>query len=445
MAPDPNIMKAVEQLDYRVTVGDVASQAGLDVKLAERGLLALASEAGGHMQVSEAGEIAYVFPQNFRNALQSKYFRLRLQATWNRIWKTLFYLIRISFGILLILSIVLIVLAITIIFIAMMSSNREGNDDRRSSSSGGGGFIFFPRFFFGPDLFWYFSPNYYERRAYQRRQPQRRGAGQENQMNFLEAVFSFLFGDGDPNANLEEYRWRAIATVIRNNGGAVAAEQIAPYLDDLGSEYSREYEDYMLPVLTRFNGRPEVSPEGQIIYHFPALQVTAQEQGKRPVAAYLKEALWKFSEAGSGQLTAAAGLGIFNLVAAIVLGVLLGDGAIAQELGGLVAFVNGIYWLLLGYGTAFLAVPTIRFFWLKQRNVKVAARNEKRLERAEVLNAAGDEIREKIAFAHQFAAETVIDPADLAYTTEQDLTEQEYLNSDRIDEEWRRRIEQSQP
>ena len=55
MTPDPRIMKAVEQLGYRVTVGDVAAQAGLTINLAEQGLLALASNAGGHLQVAESG------------------------------------------------------------------------------------------------------------------------------------------------------------------------------------------------------------------------------------------------------------------------------------------------------------------------------------------------------------------------------------------------------
>jgi hypothetical protein len=338
MAPNPTIMQAVEKLDYRVTVGDVASQAGLDIKVAEQGLLALASDAGGHLQVSDAGEIAYLFPRNFRSVLQSKYFRLRLQEWWNQVWKVLFYLIRISFGILLIASIVLIITAITIILIAL-NSNREGNDDRRDSS--GGGMIFFPRFWFGPDLFWVFYPDYYDRRSYRRQQLHRDADG--NRMNFLESIFSFLFGDGNPNADLEDRRWRTIATVIRNNSGAVVAEQIAPYLDDLGSGFDREYESFMLPVLSRFNGRPEVSPDGHIVYHFPELQVTATENRSMSVSAYLKEALWRFSEANAGQISVAIGLGVLNLAGAIILGVLLADGTIAAEIGGLVAFVSGIY------------------------------------------------------------------------------------------------------
>jgi hypothetical protein len=441
MAPNPIVMQAVEKLDYRVTIGDVASQSGLDIKLAERDLLALASEAGGHLQVSDSGEIAYLFPRNFRGVLRNKYLRLRLQEWWDKIWKILFYLIRISFGILLLASLVLIAISI-VVLITAMNSSREGGDDRRDG--GGGGFIFIPRFWFGPDLFWIFYPDYYSRRSYyrQRQTTSRRGVEPENEMNFLEAVFSFLFGDGNPNADLEERRWQAIATVIRNNEGAIAAEQIAPYLDDLGTGYNREYEDYMLPVLRRFNGRPEVSPDGQIIYHFPELQVTAKESRSRSVAAYLKESLWKFSHASPGQMAIAIGLGVANLAGALFLGTLLTDQALVAQIGGLIALVDVIYPLLLAYGIAFMGIPLIRYVWIKWRNPKIEARNSQRQEQAMLLNQATSELQSKIAYARQFAAETVITADNLAYTTEQDLLEQEASNPDKIDAEWRRRLEQ---
>jgi hypothetical protein len=96
MAPSPNIMQAVEQLGYRVTVGDVATQAGLNVNLAQQGLLTLASDTGGHLQVAESGEIVYLFPKNFKTILRNKFLRLRLQEWWKRVWRVLFYLIRIS-------------------------------------------------------------------------------------------------------------------------------------------------------------------------------------------------------------------------------------------------------------------------------------------------------------------------------------------------------------
>lgn len=434
MAPNPTVMQAVEKLGYRVTVGDVAAQAGLEISLAQRGLLTLASEARGHLQVAESGEVVYLFPRNFRAVLRSKYFQLQLKEWWEKIWRVLFYLIRISFGILLILSIVLIFVTITILVIAI--SNREGQrNDRRS----GGGFnLFLPYFWFGPDWFWFFDPDYSRSRRRQRTRPT-----EANQMNFLEAVFSFLFGDGNPNADLEERRWQTIATVIRNNQGAAVAEQVAPYLDDLGSKANQEYEDYMLPVLTRFNGKPEVSPDGQLVYHFPELQTTASQRRSRSIAPYLQEFPWRFSAASSSQILGAIALGAVNLVGALVLGSLLRDGAIAEQIGGLVAFVASIYWLLLGYGIAFLGVPLIRYFWIQWRNQAVEARNQRRQARAEQLRQADTPLLKKLNYAQQFAAETVVSQEDLVYTTEKDLTEQEMERSAQIDAEWERRLRQS--
>ncbi|MBH8563028.1 hypothetical protein I8748_12680 [Nostoc sp. CENA67] len=425
MAPNPTIMQAVEKLGYRVTIGDVATQAGLNVAEAGQGLLTLASDAGGHLQVAETGDIVYQFPRNFREILRNKYLQLRLQEWWKKLWGIIFYLIRIFFGIFLIASIALII--ITIIIITTANSDRDSNN--RDSNFGGG-------FFFFPDLFWYLSPNY-DTHYQERRQTRHH----QSNLNFFEAVFSFLFGDGNPNANLEERRWQEIAAVIRNHRGAVVAEQIAPYLDDIGEVYRQEYEDYMLPVLIRFNGQPTVSPEGQIVYYFPELQVSATKRRRQSIPAYLEELPWRFSAASSGQIMLSAGLGIVNFVGALVLGSLLRDGTAAAQLGGLVAFVQGIYWLLLAYGIGFLGIPLVRYFWIQRRNRKISAHNRDRSSRSNLLSNPDAALQQKIDYARQFATEKVIGKEDLVYSTETDLLEQEVERSAQIDAEWQKRLQ----
>lgn len=437
MTPNPKIVKSVEQLDYRVTVGDVAAQAGLELNFAQQGLLALASEAGGHLQVAESGDVVYLFPKNFRSILSNKYWQLRWQKTWEKVWRVLFYIIRISFGIVLIASILLMVVAIIAIYIAMNSSSddREGGGNR---SYGGGGFYFIPRFWLG-DIFLWFDPGYNRRRRQRRRQ-----ATGSYQMNFLESVFSFLFGDGDPNADLEEYRWQAIGAVIRNHKGAVVGEQIAPYVDEVD-----QYEDYMLPVLSRFNGYPEVSPQGEIIYYFPELQVMASGRQLEPVSArgYLQEKLWRFSQATSSQITLAAGLGAVNIIVALVLGTLLENGNIAAIMSGqagegIVLFAASIFWLLLGYGILYLLIPLVRYFWIQGRNPKIIKRNQAREQRAIALHQPNRSLQEKIAYARQFAQQKVISDRDITYTTEDDLLDQNIKNADRFDREWQKRIDE---
>ncbi len=426
MTPNPAIMEAVEQLGYRVTVGDVATQAGFNVSLAEQGLLALATDVGGHLQVAETGEIVYLFPKNLRAVLRNKFLRLRLQEWWKKVWRVLFYLIRISFGVLLLASIALIIVTIFVILTAASQNSDDDNSDR----SYGGGSFFMPYYWIGPNWFGVFSPDY-DRRYQERRE-------EESQLNFFEAIFSFLFGDGNPNADLEERRQKEIAAVIRSNRGAVVGEQIAPYLDNIGTGYAQEYEDYMLPVLTRFNGQPTVSPEGDIVYVFPQLQSYASRQQQLlAVPPYLQELPERFSAASGGQIALSIGLGVLNLGGALFLGSLLAD----VVAGGLVGFVQAIYWLLLGYGVAFLGVPLVRYFWLKWRNNNIALRNAQRQQRSLIL--ANSNVKQKIAYARQFAAQNVINKEDLAYTTETDLLDQEAENSDSIDAEWQRRLRES--
>jgi len=410
------VIDAVEKLNYRVTIGDVAAQSGLDLNTAQREVLAIASETGGNIQVAESGEIAYKFAPDFRQILVSRSFWLQVKESLKGVWKWVFLGIRFSFGILLIVSIAIVVIGIIAATIAL-NQNRNDNDrdDRRSDRGGGGGFIFLGGWgnpFGNPFIM--FDRDYYE--------PQRLRDRDPNDMNFFESVFSFLFGDGDPNANLEERRWREIATMIRNNNGVVIAEQIAPYLDETSNIENDEY--FVIPVLAKFNGFPEVSEAGTLAYKFPELQKVASERKSKSKGAYLQEKLWKFSQAPQGKITLAIGLGIFYLVAALYLGSLLGKLKIAS---GLLGLIQAAYGFLLGYAVLFLSTPLVRYFVLQYLNGGISDRNKKRASRAEQLKNPSSTLREKLNFASTFAMQQeAIDQNNLAYTTEQDLADQEY-------------------
>ncbi|MEB3212975.1 MAG: hypothetical protein VKL39_16595 [Leptolyngbyaceae bacterium] len=450
MVPDSRLLKAVETLGYRVTVGDVATQAGLDIRLAEQELLALASEANGHLQVAESGDIVYRFPKNVRAILRNNSLKLRLQELGQRIWSGLFYLIRIAFGVVLIASIVVVAIAVFLLWKAAQGQ-QEGNSRGRDSYGSGG----FPAIHVFPfSLHDIFVLDYYGRRrrewSPQRRSPVGRSprtSGSQPKLNFLEAVFSFIFGDGNPNEDLGDRRWRMIAGVIRNHGGAVTAEQIAPYLDlppvDQRSD-SVDLEDYMLPVLQRFKGSPQVSPSGGLIYHFPALQVMAEQNGSQPVPDYLKESLWPFSVASPTQRTWAIGLGIVNLAVVIAFESLFSYESFARlsEAGQLiVGAVEAGFWVFLGYAIAFLLIPLLRHLWLRRTNHKIEQRNHHRFEWANQLDQPSTDIQEKLAYARRFSAETIVSAEDLAYTTEMDLMTQELLSAEAIDQDWRERLE----
>jgi hypothetical protein len=423
---NPKVIAAVEQLNYRVTVGDVAVKSGLELQVAQQALITLASEAGGHLQVTETGEVAYLFAKNFRSILQAKFFKLRLLNWWQQIWKILFYLIRISFGILLIASIFIIAIAIIAIIIASTLSNK----DSQSSDSGDDiGFSGFPIGWIFTDWYYFFLPNPYGNVP--STSPVNKGS-----MNFLEAVFSFLFGDGNPNHYLEERRWQEIGKVLRQHDGAVVAEQVIPFLEP--PSVGQSVDDVMLAALLRFNGQPEVSPDGEIVYHFPDLQTSVEADRSAPAAPFLQESLWKFSHGSFGQVLGAIGLGSANLIGAVILGKLLGG---TSSTAGFLGFVQAIYGGLLVYGIGFLAIPLGRYFWIQWQNERIEARNQARAQWAEqLLYVPSQTLMQKLTFARQFARSTLVDDLDLVYTTEKDLLEQESENQAKINADWEKRL-----
>jgi hypothetical protein len=160
---------AVEVLGGRVTVGDVAGRAGVSLEDTERTLNALAADSQGvlqvrtftcavincpsdipytfvhssgycfsdceahlvcvcHAQVSDAGDVLYVLPQNFKAIIQGRSVLLKLEPALARAKAAAGYVVRVSFGSALVASIVLVSLTIIAILTAASSSDR---DDRR--------------------------------------------------------------------------------------------------------------------------------------------------------------------------------------------------------------------------------------------------------------------------------------------------------------------------
>jgi len=412
------LMQSVTRQGYRVTVGDVAADLGLPVETARRELNLMASQAGGSLQVAETGDIAYQFTAQWQDLLRQKEQNAQWQAFWQSAKKTLLYLGRISFGIMLIVSLLIIVFAFIVISTA---GNRDDRNNNRSSNGGGfGGMAWFWYGFSPFDLFYYGPNREQERRLrYERGEP----------VGFLEGVFSFLFGDGDPNADLEERRWQLIARTISSQQGVVIAEQVLPYLDATADER----EDYMLPVLVKFDGQPEVSDEGKLVYQFPQLQVSAQAKRTvlQPLNSYLEEQPWEFSKAPGSTLLMAGGLGVANLLGASWLWLEIQRiGYYLDRLG--YGWLAGVAPFLLVYGILFITVPAVRYFLLGSRNEKVNQRNGLRRERSVYLSRPDERLRTKLKFAQQFASRQILG-TDSVYDSSKALIDQRDLDGEDFD------------
>ncbi|GJP46921.1 hypothetical protein CLOM_g6166 [Closterium sp. NIES-68] len=421
----------------RVTVGDVAAASGLKVTEAEKALKALAADADGFLEVSDEGDVVYVLPSNLSAAVAQRSLWLKLKPWIDNAKSAASYLIRVAFGTALLASILVVYSAITV----LLSSSRSDSDSRDSRGGGGGGGMYYrsgPTFFFNPmDIFWYWDPYYYQR--------VRLGL-QKREMSFLESVFSFVFGDGDPNEGRDEARWQLVGDVIASRGGVVAAQEIAPFLD-LPADTSDE--SFMLPVLQRFDGSPEVDPQGNILYTFPLLQRTASDAaGQRRVqlnpaldplqqARYFAENLWAFSEAPAWKRTLAAGLGVVNVVGVVWLSSLLSDPAVVREAGvEFVSLISSLMPWLQGYAAVFFTIPAVRYLWQQRANEAIAERNARRQQSAQQLAQPNAQLRRKLANAREQARSTVVSEDKVIYTTAKDMAEQ-----DLEAREWERKLE----
>lgn len=410
------VLQAVTSLGNRVTVGDVAGASGLKVADVEEGLRALAADTQATLQVSNAGEVVYVFKTDPRAALLARSWLLRVEPALNWAKSAAGYLLRVTFGTTLIASIALVA---TAIYVILTSSTNERDERRRGPnmmSFGGGGF-------YPTDLLWYWNPNYYRRRQYE--------LAEGNEMGFLESVFSFVFGDGDPNDNLDALRYEQIANVIKANGGVVTAEQLLPWLDvsDPGDPDSVVVEEsYVVPVLQRFQGSPLVGATGGLLYEFPSFQTSAALKAQAGVeGGFLVEDAWRFSAATKGQLVGAGALGVLNLAGVTFLASLLRDPRVLQaalESGSAaLSLAAGALPLLQVYAAAFFVIPGVRLALSRRTNARIAARNATRAQQARALAAPSPALRLKLDSGRGKARRQVVGAKDVMFDTSKDMTD----------------------
>ncbi|KAK3043504.1 hypothetical protein RJ639_002083 [Escallonia herrerae] len=441
-------MDAVDACGGRVTVGDVASKAGLKLDQAQKALQALAADTDGFLEVSDEGDVLYVFPKGYRSKLAAKSFRIKIEPLIEKAKSGAEYLVRVSFGTALIASIVLVY---TTIIAILSSKSDEDNRGRRGGRSFDTGFSFYLN---PSDLFWYWDPYYYRRR---------RVRADDEGNNFIESVFSFVFGDGDPNQGAEEERWKLLGQYIASNGGVTTAEELAPYLDVGTTEVRNlrqpEVDEEVLfghrnSETFRFKTPPEnrTSISENILYRFPSLQRTASSQrsgrkeyvGRRwadwvgGVEKFFREKKWQFSKTSSSERAMVIGLGGLNLFGVIILGTMLKYGSywlcfsiinvlnMTVTPSGFITFVSDIYPLLQIYAGSFFAIPLVRWLFLRTTNFEIERRNRAREQRARALESPDLSLRRKLLSARDMAQRTYIGQDRIVYSTDSDLIEQDY-------------------
>lgn len=399
------VLKAIDELGRRVTAADVAAKTGLPVLVATSELNNVALETNGHLEVSKTGDIAYSFSPAFQAAYLTKGFQRNLEFIFEKLLSAAYFLLKISFGVMLVVSFIIILILIIAVMLAMQSRDRD--DDRGGFDFN---FSFFDYMILRDLLCWgtYSSASTYV-------DYDRPTSFSPKRSNFLLNCFSFLFGDGNPNAHLSERQWQLVAQTIKKHGNVITAEQLAPYT---GADPHNE--DGVLPVLVRFNGKPEVTDDGHILYTFPALQITVARSTAVTQPFFLQEFPWRFTTTDAGSLTPVYILALVNFFGSWWLLLQSRYIPLLMELHALIV-------ALVIYGTFFVIVPLGRWAVLQYLNRRIEARNQKRKTAADLLSNPDADLIKKLSQAQAYRLQdTQINQSDIVYTSDKDLLEQEF-------------------
>mmetsp|Transcript_18588 Transcript_18588/g.21465 ORF Transcript_18588/g.21465 Transcript_18588/m.21465 type:complete len:589 (+) Transcript_18588:209-1975(+) len=438
--PNPKVIQAISksQPNQGILASDISAQTGLSLSLTQQSLAAIASLSQGDIQVTSDGELIYNFPNNksIQQTLKNNSLRYNISTLWKmQIWPKLFLGIRVAFGVFLFVSIALIFSTLIFIQSSSGTSDRDDRDDRRGGSDGGGGFgfrllldLFYPRPYLYSSNVGYGYYGTYD--PYSINPNDKNGQNDDDdddsqRSGIFEGIFSYIFGDGNPNRNIEAARLREASRIIRQNDGAVTAEQLAPFCDvddpdsvlrGEGDDFQIVDEAFVLPIVSQLGGIPTVTEDGDIVYLFEDLQVsaldedtfydTAQAQFDRPSSIrnsnmdYLQETRLEFNRNENIGNIGAGALGVVNLAGALYLGQVLTSPALnGYQLAGIFGVVQTSYPLLLAYAILYNIIPGIRYLYTKKLNSGIATRNSARRKWLTYLQVGGSKVNRKLQAA----------------------------------------------
>jgi len=255
--------KVVNSLKRRkkgATVADICASTALPLSTVRELLPKAADEYSGRLQVTQSGEILYHFPDGFKS-------RYRGFGVWlSRALQKSASFLRLSLSFLFKVWIVVMLIGYFVLFLALALASVFISVAAKSSDNKRGGNFFGFRLFDLIIRLWFYSsltsPRYGSNRV-------TRNAKKSRPMH--KAVFSFVFGEEDPNIDWQERQSRAIIAFLQANRGVITLPEYMAFT----GESSVDAEQTLLAFCSKYAGSPEVTEEGTIVYRFDDLLLRA--------------------------------------------------------------------------------------------------------------------------------------------------------------------------
>lgn len=251
-----------------ITVAGITAKTALPIETVRELLPVCADEYQARLRVTESGEILYSFPRGF----SSRYRGAR--AVLGRFFDKVFDVLKIAamnlFKVWILVMLVgyfvlFVLIALAAVMLSVAAQGQSKNSDRRDS---GGGFFFaghilelIIRVWFYSELVKSVEPRY-----------ARAGRARPKRHPLYKAVFSFVFGDGDPNIDIEQRANQAVLQFIQAADGVISL----PEYMILTGEQPIEAENSITAFCARYGGSPEATDDGTVVYRFDSLLLNAE-------------------------------------------------------------------------------------------------------------------------------------------------------------------------
>ncbi|MDX9723671.1 MAG: hypothetical protein RBU37_23185 [Myxococcota bacterium] len=353
------VLDALRKSKGRVTVGDVVSSTGLSSNDSERALRKLLSTHEGHLEVSEDGDLIYLF--------DPKLVRRDERTAWQKFKEEAYKAFKFGFKIWIMLMLVVYFVIYLVMAIAALVALSQANRDSERSDRGPGIPIFWLLYlFWTPD--WHYGSHYYGYEEDSRRHSRR----QRDNVPFYKKVFAFVFGPDERVVDPVQ-RDRDIAQFIRSRKGVLSTAELVRFTGDSYAKADSE----MARLVGAFDGDVKISDEGEVLYVFPQLMLSAGgADSGRDAAAWHRLEIPKKVTGNTGSANALITFfNGFNLFFAIASPSLLFP---ILQIQGTAANI-GLVWIPLIFSILFFAVPAIRSLGVGAENTRRHSRNVRRM------------------------------------------------------------------
>jgi hypothetical protein len=263
------VTEALKRRKKGATVADVVAATALPLNTVKELVPRAADEYSARLEVTSSGEILYSFPQGFTSRYRG--FQAGLQkftkefikgagiaASW--FFKVWIMTMLVGYFVLFML------IALAALVLSMAANSSNSNSRSRGSGLGlvSGILNFIIRIWFYSEL-----TRSMDRRYYDGLRPdfQQSDRSRPKGRPLYKAIFSFVFGEADPNREAGSAEKKAVIAYIQANRGVISL----PEYMALTGQPPAEAETGIMACCSEFGGSPEAADDGTILYRFDEL------------------------------------------------------------------------------------------------------------------------------------------------------------------------------